>query len=315
MDKNHIVSKSNALIDAAYTISLVAQRVIVLAIIEAREQGELIKAGGLLRIYATDYREHFDCKKEMSYGALKDACDSLYEADFHWHSKDDHGNEKINKSRFVQRASYSVGGGYAEIMFGNDVIPLITRLSEKYTEYDLKQIQHLKSTYSLRIFELLMKWSSVGKTAPIKLVDLRAMLGIEDEQYQNMSDFKKRVIDLAMTEITETTDYKASYDQQKKGREIVSFIFKFSKKASAKTKTDKNDKNTSEVREFTADERNEYSKKLVKNFDFKRDVLQTRDFMGLDEAGCIDRANELLAKSEFRNKWLGHLHQVGYKNT
>ena len=57
------------------------------------------------------------------------------------------------------------------------------------------------------------------------------------------------------------------------------------------------------------------SKKLVKNFDFKRDVLQTRDFMGLDEAGCIDRANELLAKNEFRNKWLGHLHQVGYKNT
>ena len=312
MDKNHIVSKSNALIDAAYTISLVAQRVIVLAIIEAREQGELIKAGGLLRIYATDYRKHFDCHKEMSYSALKDACDSLYEADFLWHSTDDDGNEKVNKSRFVQRASYSIGGGYAEIMFGNDVIPLITRLSEKYTEYDLKQIQHLKSTYSLRIFELLMKWSSVGKTAPIKVVDLREMLGIEDYKYKNMSDFKKRVIDLAMTEITETTDYKASYDQQKNGREVVSFIFKFSRKASAK---DKNDKNTSEVREFTADERSEYSKKLVKNFDFARDVLQTSVFMGLDEAKCIDKTNELLAKSEFRKKWLGHLHQVGYKNT
>ncbi len=268
-----------------------------------------------MKIYAVDYRKHFDCKKEMSYSALKDACDSLYEADFYWHSKDDKGNEKTNKSRFVQRASYSEGGGYVEIMFGNDVIPLITRLSERYTEYDLKQIQHLKSTYSLRIFEMLMKWASVGKTPPMKIVDFREMLGIEEYKYKNMSDFKKRVVDLAMGEITENTDYKVSYEQQKIGREVVSFIFKFSKKASVNSNVNKKSGKVSEKIDLTDKEIGEYSRKLVKLFDFNRDVLQTNDFKGLDKDGCIDKVRELLTKSEFRKDWLKYLHQAGYKNT
>ena len=69
----------------------------------------------------------------------------------------------------MQRASYSEGGGYVEVMFGNDVIPLITRLSEKYTEYELQQIKDLNSIYALRIFEILMQWSSVGKTLQLQL--------------------------------------------------------------------------------------------------------------------------------------------------
>lgn len=318
MDKNHIVSKSNALIDSAYAISLAAQRVVILAIIEAREQGTLIKAGGLLRIYAADYQKHFDCVKSMSYSSLKNACDNLYEAEFTWHSKDDKGNDKLNKSRFVQRASYSDGGGYVEIMFGNDVIPLITRLSESYTEYDLKQIKDLKSAYSLRIFEIIMKWSNVGKTPPMLLADLREKLGIADDKYKNMSDFKKRVLDLAMSEITQTTDYKVSYDQHKRGKEILSFTFKFTKKSAIKKsiaaiKDVTDDKKITEIRVLNDKEIDEYARKLVKNFDFRRDVLQTSSFQGLDEYGCIGRAKGLLAKKEFRNKWSKYLMQVGYK--
>ena len=104
MSENILVSKSNALIEAEYTLSLVAQRVIVLATIECREQSELVKASGVLRIKATDYQKHFDCALSMSYESLKSACESLYEADFEWWSKDEDGRDKRNKSRFVQRA-------------------------------------------------------------------------------------------------------------------------------------------------------------------------------------------------------------------
>lgn len=232
-----IVMKANALNEAGYTINLVAQRIVLLAIIEAREQGTVPKAGGVLRITASEYAEHFNCDKTTSYRSLKSACESLYEAEFVWTDKDEKGRKKRNNSRFVQRASYCEGGGYIEIMFGSDVIPLITRLSEQYTEYELEQIKDLDSVYALRIFEMLMQWSKTGRTPVIKLDDLRARLGIEENQYKLMSNFKQRILDFAVKEINDNTNVTVSYEQEKEGRVIVGFIFKFKIKKTVKTKT------------------------------------------------------------------------------
>ena len=230
MTKNSIVSKANAFIESGYAINLVAQRVIILAIIEAREQGSMSEIGGIHRIKASDYGKHFECDKTTAYRSLKSACESLYESEFVWTDKDLNGRDKINKSRFVQRASYSEGGGYVEVMFGNDVIPLITRLSEKYTEYELQQIKDLNSIYALRIFEILMQWSSVGKTPPITIENLRTRLGIEKHQYKTMGNFKNRVLDHAINEINENTNITATYEQHKEGRSIVGFTFKLKAK-------------------------------------------------------------------------------------
>ena len=237
MSNTKIVSKANALIESCYTINLVAQRVIILAIIEAREQGSMAEIGGIHHIKASDYEKHFECDKTTAYRSLKSACESLYESEFVWNDKDAKGRDKINKSRFVQRASYCEGGGYVEVIFGNDVIPLITRLSEKYTEYELKQIKDLNSIYALRIFEILMQWISVGKTPPIAIDDLRTRLGIEEDQYKTMGDFKNRVLDHAIQEINNNTNITVAYEQHKEGRRIVGFTFKFKVKTNKALET------------------------------------------------------------------------------
>tara|TARA_R110002124_G_scaffold284354_1_gene461458 strand:+ start:530 stop:1474 length:945 start_codon:yes stop_codon:yes gene_type:complete len=248
MSRNEVVSKANALIESCYTINLVAQRVIILAIIEAREQGSMAEIGGIHHIKASDYERHFECDKTTAYRSLKSACESLYESEFVWTDKDAKGRDKINKSRFVQRASYCEGGGYVEVMFGNDVIPLITRLSEQYTEYELKQIKDLNSTYALRIFEILMQWLSVGKTPPITIENLRTRLGIEEHQYKLMSDFKKRVLDHAIKEINDNTNITAAYEQHKEGRRIVGFTFKFKTETKLKKEVEsKRDSRTSDI--------------------------------------------------------------------
>lgn len=248
MSRNEVVSKANALIESCYTINLVAQRVIILAIIEAREQGSMTEIGGIHHIKASDYERHFECDKTTAYRSLKSACESLYESEFVWTDKDAKGRDKINKSRFVQRASYCEGGGYVEVMFGNDVIPLITRLSEQYTEYELKQIKDLNSTYALRIFEILMQWLSVGKTPPITIENLRTRLGIEEHQYKLMSDFKKRVLDHAIKEINDNTNITAAYEQHKEGRRIVGFTFKFKTKTKLKKEVEsKRDRSMSDI--------------------------------------------------------------------
>lgn len=234
MKNNELVSKSNTLIEASYTLNLVAQRLIVLAIIKARNQGELSKVGGIHRITAIEYRAYFGCALPMAYESLQSACKSLYESEFVWLGKDEQGDPQKNTSRFVQRATYNEGKGFVEVMFGNDIIPLITRLSKEYTEYELIQIRNLNSVYALRVFEMLMQWKILGKTPLVTIEDLRSRLGIAGHQYKLMSNFKKRVLDLAINEINEHTDITASYKQHKQGKAITGFTFIFKKKKEPK---------------------------------------------------------------------------------
>ena len=282
MSRNEVVSKANALIESCYTINLVAQRVIILAIIEAREQGSMAEIGGIHHIKASDYERHFECDKTTAYRSLKSACESLYESEFVWTDKDTKGRDKINKSRFVQRASYCEGGGYVEVMFGNDVIPLITRLSEQYTEYELKQIKDLNSTYALRIFEILMQWLSLGKTPPITIENLRTRLGIEEHQYKLMSDFKKRVLDHAIKEINDNTNITAAYEQHKEGRRIVGFTFKFKTKTKLKKEVEsKRDSNTSDMPsslKMTAKQRISFASQLSQMGELSSYAKQGEDY-------------------------------------
>lgn len=222
-----LVTKDNSLIGASYSLGVVEQRLIFLAIIEAREQKTLIEAGGLLRIYAQSYAKQFNVEKHTSYEAMKRAVEGLYEAGFAY-SKIDERSGKIGhyKSRWVDKIGYIDDLGCVELVFASDVIPLITRLEARYTEYELKQVVGLQSEYAIRLYELIIQWRSVGKTSQISLVELREKLGLVDE-YQRIEAFKRRVLDLAITQINEHTDITVEYEQHKQGRIIKGFTFKF----------------------------------------------------------------------------------------
>ena len=198
-----LVTKDNSLIGASYSLGVVEQRLIFLAIIEAREQKTLIEAGGLLRIYAQSYAKQFNVEKHTSYEAMKRAVEGLYEAGFAY-SKVDERSGKIGnyKSRWVDKIGYIDELGCVELVFASDVIPLITRLEARYTEYELKQVVGLQSEYAIRLYELIIQWRSVGTTSQISLVELREKLGLVDE-YQRIEAFKRRVLDLAITQINE----------------------------------------------------------------------------------------------------------------
>jgi len=225
--QKQLVTKDNSLIGASYNLGVVEQRLIFLAIIEAREQKTLIEAGGLLRIYAQSYAKQFDVEKHTSYEAMKRAVEGLYEAGFAY-SKIDKQSGKMGryKSRWVDKIGYIDDLGCVELVFASDVIPLITRLEARYTEYELKQVAGLQSEYAIRLYELIIQWRSVGKTNPISLAELREKLGLVDE-YKRIEAFKRRVLDLAVKQINEHTDITVDYEQHKQGRVITGFTFKF----------------------------------------------------------------------------------------
>ncbi len=235
--QKQLVTKDNSLIGASYSLGVVEQRLIFLAIIEAREQKTLIEAGGLLRIYAQSYAKQFDVEKHTSYEAMKRAVEGLYEAGFAY-SKLDERSGKVGhyKSRWVDKIGYIDDLGCVELVFASDVIPLITRLEARYTEYELKQVVGLQSEYAIRLYELIIQWRSVGKTNPLSLAELREKLGLVGE-YKRIEAFKRRVLDLAVKQINEHTDITVDYEQHKQGRVITGFTFKFRIKAKKSLET------------------------------------------------------------------------------
>ena len=73
-----------------------------------------------------------------------------------------------------------------------DVVPLITRLEEHFTSYQLKQVSQLTSKYAIRLYELLIAWREVGKTPQIDLAEFRQKIGVEAKEYERMHHFKAR---------------------------------------------------------------------------------------------------------------------------
>ena len=243
--KNGLVVKDNALINASYNLELTEQRLIMLAIINARESGQGITADSKLEIHASDYAKLFNVSADASYKALKEAVNNLFNRQFSYTAEYKRtGKIGIVRSRWVSRIFYVDDLALLEITFAPDVVPLITRLEEHFTKYEAKQVAHLTSKYATRLYEILISWREVGKTPIFELQQLRKNLGVEDDEYQRMHHFKSRVLETAITQINEHTDIKATYEQHKQGRTITGFSFKFKQKQQPKKVDPKRDPNT-----------------------------------------------------------------------
>ena len=242
--KNELVVKDNLLINASYNLEVTEQRLILLAIINARQTGNGITADSKLEIHASDYASRFDVTNDGAYRALKNAVLNLFDRQFSFKEEDRNGKIGTVKSRWVSRIKYIDDSATLEITFAPDVVPLITRLEQHFTSYQIKQVAQLTGKYAIRLYELLIAWREVGKVPQINLAEFRNKIGVEDDEYMRMSDFKIRVLEPSIKQINEHTDINVTYEQHKKGRSITGFSFRFKQKQEAKKIESKRDPNT-----------------------------------------------------------------------
>ena len=236
---SELIVKDNALIQASYTLDTVEQRLILLAIAEARETGHGITENSLLQVHASSYINTFNVEKHTAYTVLRDASKSLFDRYVTYHDI----NPKTDKDRsfhcrWVDKIGYEPQSGIVFLRFTQDIVPLITRLEENFTKYELQQVSRLTSSYAIRLYELLIQWRSLGKTPTFDLDVFRNQLGVEDGQYKTMCNFKQFVLDFALKQINQFTDIIAKYEQHKSGRKITgfSFTFKFKNNKNVKEK-------------------------------------------------------------------------------
>ena len=228
-----LIVKDNALMNASYNLDLVEQRLILLAILEARESGKGINANDPLTVHAESYINQFGVHRTTAYQALKDACKDLFARQFSYQEKRERGRANIT-SRWVSQIAYIDETATVEIIFAPAVVPLITRLEEQFTQYDIEQVSGLSSAYAVRMYELLICWRTTGKTPILELGEFRKRIGVLDTEYQRIERLKHSVLELALKQINEYTDITATYEQHKKGGQSQGFHSNLSRRSQNK---------------------------------------------------------------------------------
>lgn len=312
----NLVVKDNALIEASHKLSEVEQRLILLAILKAREfcnSIEELKDKELV-IHASDYIQAFGVDRDAGYKSLKKAVLGLFEAKWGYRFINSKGNVEVRYERFTQSAVYVENEATVKFMFANAIIPMLVELERNFTSYEIEQVANLQSRYAMRLYECLIRFKG-SKTLTINLDDLRFRFGLLDNEYKAMGDFKRFVLDLAVKQINSNTDITVKYDQHKQGRAITGFTFKFKQKAKvkiAKLEQDNRDPNTLDMFvPMTDNQRFAFAKKIAK--------LPEASYLAKGQANTsYDAFAEKIAKDLLNNDkqkvYLPFLEKVGFKN-
>lgn len=308
--KTELIVKDNALINASYNLDLVEQRLILLAIVEARESGKGINANDPLTVHAESYINQFSVHRNTAYQALKDACDDLFARQFSYQSISEKGNIINHKSRWVSEVAYIDNEAVVRLIFAPAIVPLITKLEEQFTKYEMQQISNLTSAYAVRLYEILIAWRSTRKTPLITMHDFRKKIGVLDTEYKRMYDFKKYVLNIALKQVNEHTDIIVKVEQHKTGRSISGFSFSFTqKKVIAQTIEIKSDLKTQDLPlKMTNAQRHMFANKLSKHPDMSKHSHGAESY----EQFAV-RIAEMLQDSEKFRDLTPLLKKVGFK--
>lgn len=217
-----LVTKSNTLIEASYSLTLQAQRLVLACLAKIDPRSEVPSE---VRLTASEYSEISGIDFNGSHRELYKAADSLYNATIVLTRPDD--NEEI-ELRWVQKKVKTLKGeGVITLVWSSDIRQYIGQLKGKFTTYNLQHAAKLRSAHSIRIYELLMQFNTTGKRF-ISIDELKKYLCVSDK-YPEFKDFNKRVIKTSVDDINALGALTVSYEVVKVGRTAHSINFSFEK--------------------------------------------------------------------------------------
>ncbi|MRI66138.1 replication initiation protein [Gracilibacillus thailandensis] len=212
---NFVVTKSNKLIQANYKLSVVEQKIVLFLVSKIRKEDEDFKT------YTLSVKEFCDLlgyKGTPKYSELRMITKKLLSKVLEiWE------DDKLKQMGWISYVEYNQSEGSISLSFDPRLKPYLLQLKKEFTSYKLKNVMQLKSSYSIRLYEILKQWQTVKKTE-IPLEKLRKLLGVENK-YNEYHNFKKRVLKIAMKEINQNTDITFDFEEIKKGRKVVSLRF------------------------------------------------------------------------------------------
>jgi len=134
-----------------------------------------------------------------------------------------------------QHIEYITGEGRIEVKLSESIRPYLFDLKNNFTSFELLSALRLTSKHAKRIYALCSQWKDLGATKRFEISELKRMLNLIDdkgnEEYTEITMFKRKVLDVAVKQINEHTDLSISYTLEKEGRAFKSVIFTVNQQA------------------------------------------------------------------------------------
>lgn len=116
-----------------------------------------------------------------------------------------------------------------------DLKPYFLNLKQRFVIYNLKYVLSLRSSYSVRIYQLLKEYEKIKKRK-MSIDELRELLKIPKSYLYG--DIKKEILEKVKKDINENCDITFAYEEIKKNRKVVEISFFIEPKENKRTKKD-----------------------------------------------------------------------------
>lgn len=217
-DKNNKITKMNRLVEARYRLTPTEQKVLFFLISKIQPHDIEFTT---YRIEIKEFEKLLEVKRSNLYKEMFVITENIMKEVLKvWDEKE----EKFIFTHWVQRAVYEKKTGYAEFKFDEELKPFLLNIKNNFVSYHLKHIVQLKSSYSIRLYELLKQYQSIGKRT-FEIKELREILGIKPTEYKRYNDFKRKVILISQTELPKKTDLSFEFKEIKLSRRVVEIEF------------------------------------------------------------------------------------------
>jgi len=285
------VKKSEAIVKAKYKLSPLAIKFISV-IISNLKRSDDVNEEYVLKV--KDFQELTGQKTKRIYELIDEALNDLLKNPLTIPLGDD--KNSILKSNWVSCAIYN--DGEVRFMICPKLRPFLLEVKEKYLKYRLENILSLRSSYVIRLYEILKDWLELnqryGNKAEkiISVNEFREVLEIpKSYPYGGTSGVKFRILEKAKAELAEHTDIIFDYEEIKTGRKVthLKFIIRLNPK-NLQTENRIQENYFSSRKAFVALLRKNYSGN-GKFFGWK--TIENKSYwLGLDKEGLLYASNE-----------------------
>jgi len=230
--RNQLVVKSNAIIRRSRSSLSLEEQKIMMFLISKIKPGDTGQEK-----YPFSVREFFDvcgikANGGSSYEYIKSSLRGLRKKDFWIHiTLDDGAWEGESLVAWLNYIRVSPNSDVFFVGFHEDLLPYLFQLRDYFTQFRLREVLAMNSSYAVAIYELLKSYEYLNKPIDFSLEELKVMLNADkNKSYAKYNNFKQKVLDVALREINTYTDLNVTYIPVKNGRKVSRIIFAFRKK-------------------------------------------------------------------------------------
>lgn len=217
--REYQIVKANDLIQKTrHNLSTQEQKIILYLITKIKPEDEELK------LYEFKIKEFclvcgIDSDNGKNYSNLKRTIKKLADKSF-WIKLDNKGNETL--LRWIDRPYINTESGTIQIKLDELMKPYLLQLKKKFTQFSLYYTLAMRSQYSIRLYELLKSYESLGQQE-FEIEELKKQLFADT--YKRYVDFKRKVIDIALREINNLSDISVTYELEKESRRYTRIKF------------------------------------------------------------------------------------------